>query len=46
MKMAVLNLSRASQVTKTVTKGIQNQRNLVTVHSLMLTPSGKQNMQI
>ena len=32
-----LNLSRASQVTKTVTKGIQNQRNLVTVHSLMPT---------
>ena len=36
--MAVLNLSRASQVTKTVTKGIQNQRNLVTVHSLMQEP--------
>ena len=41
MKMAILNLSRASQlqVTKTVIKGIQNQRNLVTVHSLMPTPS-------
>ena len=35
MKMAILNLSRASQlqVTKTVIKGIQNQRNLVTVAS-------------
>ena len=33
------NLSKASQVTKTGTKGIQNQRNLVTVRSLMPTPS-------
>ena len=42
--MAILNLSRASQVTKTVTKGIQNQRNLVTVHSLMPTPGWKKNI--
>ena len=39
MKMAILNLSKASQVTKTGIKGIQNQPNLVTVHSLMPTPS-------
>ena len=41
MKMAILNLSKASQVTKTGIEGIQNQRNLVTVHNLMLTPSWK-----
>ena len=37
MKMAILNLSKASQVTKTSIEGIQNKRNLVTVHSLMPT---------
>ena len=46
MKMANLNLSKASQVAKTGTKGIQNQRKLVTVHSLMPTPSWKKNMEI
>ena len=46
MKMAILNLSKASQVTKTGIEGIQNQRNLVTVHNLMLTPSWKKNMEI
>ena len=35
--MAILNLSKASQVTKTGIEGIQNKRNLVTVHSLMPT---------
>ena len=35
MKMAILNLSKASQVTKTSIEGIQNKRNLVTVHRLM-----------
>ena len=39
--MAILNLSKASQVAKTGTKGIQNQRKLVTVHSLMPKPSWK-----
>ena len=39
MKMANLNLSKASQVAKTGTKGIQNKRSLVTVHRLMPTPS-------
>ena len=33
--MAILNLSKASQVTKTSIEGIQNKRNLVTVHRLM-----------
>ena len=37
MKMAILNLSKAPQVTKKDTEGIQNQRNLVTVHRLMPT---------
>ena len=36
MKMGILNLSKAPQVTKTGI-GVQNQRNLVTVHSLMPT---------
>ena len=31
------NLSKAPQVTKTDIEGVQNQRNLVTVHSLMPT---------
>ena len=44
--MAILNLSKASQVTSTGTKGIQNQRNLVTVHSLMPTTNWKKNMEI
>ena len=39
MKMAILNLSKASQVTKTGIEGVQNQRKLVTVYSLMPTPS-------
>ena len=46
MKMAILNLSKASQVTKTGIEGIQNKRNLVTVHRLMPTPSWKKNMEI
>ena len=37
MKMGILNLSKAPQVTKTGIEGVQNQRNLVTVHSLMPT---------
>ena len=41
MKMAILNLSKASQVTKTGIEGIQNKRKLVTVHRLMPTPSWK-----
>ena len=39
MKIAILNLSKASEVTKTGIEGIQNKRNLVTVHRLMPTPS-------
>ena len=39
MKMAILNLSKASHVTKTGIEGIQNKGNLVTVHRLMPTPS-------
>ena len=35
--MGILNLSKAPQVTKTGIEGNQNQRNLVTVHSLMPT---------
>ena len=35
--MGILNLSKAPQVTKTGIEGVQNQRNLVTVHSLMPT---------
>ena len=31
------NLSKAPQVTKTGIEGVHNQRNLVTVHSLMPT---------
>ena len=31
------NLSKAPQVTKTDIEGVQNQRNLVTVHRLMPT---------
>ena len=46
MKMAILNLSKVSQVTKTGIEGIQNKRNLVTVHRLMPTPSWKKNMEI
>ena len=46
MKMANLNLSKESQVAKTGIEGIQNQRKLVTVHSLMPTPSWKKNMEI
>ena len=38
MKVGILNSSKAPQVTKTGIEGIQNQRNLVTVHSLMPTP--------
>ena len=37
MKMGILNLSKAPQVTKTDIEDAQNQRNLVTVHSLMPT---------
>ena len=37
MKMGILNLSKAPQVTKTDTEGIQNQHNLRTVHMLMPT---------
>ena len=37
--MAILNLSKASQVTKTGIEGIQNKRKPVTVHRLMPTPS-------
>ena len=33
----ILNLSKAPQVTKTDIEDAQNQRNLVTVHSLMPT---------
>ena len=44
MKVGILNLSKAPQVTKTGIEGIQNQRNLVTVHSLMPTPSLKKNI--
>ena len=35
--MGILNLSKAPQVTKTDTEGIQNQHNLPTVHRLMPT---------
>ena len=35
--MGILNLSKAPQVTKTGIEGNQNQRNLVTVHSLTPT---------
>ena len=41
MKVGILNLSKAPQVTTTGIEGNQNQRNLVTVHSLMPTPSLK-----
>ena len=37
IKMGILNFSKAPQVTKTGIEGFQNQRNLVTVHSLMPT---------
>ena len=43
MKMGILNLSKAPQVTKTGIEGVQNQRNLVTVHSLMPTLNLKKN---
>ena len=35
--MGILNLSKAPQVTETDIEGVQNQRNLVTVHRLMPT---------
>ena len=35
--MGILNLSKAPQVTKKDTEGIQNQHNLRTVHRLMPT---------
>ena len=35
--MGILILSKAPQVTKTGIEGVQNQSNLVTVHSLMPT---------
>ena len=35
--MGILNLSKAPQVTEKSVEGNQNQRNLVTVHSLMPT---------
>ena len=35
--MEILNLSKAPQVTKAGIEGVQNQRNLVTVHSLTPT---------
>ena len=41
MKVGILNLSKAPQVTTTGIEGNQNQRNLVAVHSLMPTPSLK-----
>ena len=41
--MGILNLSKAPQVTKTGIEGVQNQRNLVTVHSLMPTLNLKKN---
>ena len=41
--MGILNLSKAPQVTKTGIEGVQNQRNLVTVHSLMPTLNLKNN---
>ena len=37
MKMGIWNLSKAPQVTKTDTEGIQNHRNLVIIHRLMPT---------
>ena len=36
-EIAILNLSKTPQVTKTDAEGIQNQHNLRTVHGLMLT---------
>ena len=43
MKMGILNLSKAPQVTKTGIEGVQNQRNLVTVHDLMPTLNLRKN---
>ena len=43
MKMGILNLSKAPQVTKTGIEGVQNQRNLVTVHNLMPTLNLRKN---
>ena len=37
MKMGIWNLSKAPQVIKTDTEGIQNHRNLVIIHRLMPT---------
>ena len=44
--MGILNLSKAPQVTKTGIEGVQNQRNVVTVHSLMPTLNLKKKMEI
>ena len=47
MKMGILNLSKASQVTKTDTEGVQNQYNLRTVHSRLIpTINLKKQMEI
>ena len=45
MKIGILNLSKAPQVTKTGIEGNQNQRNLVTVHSLTLNLKKKMEIQ-
>ena len=41
--MGILNLSKAPQVTKRALRGVQNQRNLVTVHNLMPTLNLRKN---
>ena len=46
MKMGIWNLSKAPQVTKTDTEGIQNHRNLVIIHRLMPTINLKKQQQM
>ena len=41
MKMGILHLWKGPQVTETGIEGVQNQRNVVTVHSLMPTLNKK-----